>query len=54
VAGCLEQGGPSGVLKIVFCCVAEGMLASADGVFSMKVIILVAGLILNSALFPSF
>ena len=52
--GCWKYDGPSGVHKIVFCCVAAGILASGNVVYSMKIIILVAGLILNSSLFPSF
>jgi len=44
VAGCCEHGPePSGIHKIVFCCIAEGMLAAEDGVYSMKVVVLVAG-----------
>jgi hypothetical protein len=44
VAGCCEHGcEPSGVHKSVFRCIAEGMLASEDGVYSMKVVILVDG-----------
>ena len=45
VTGCCEHGAePSGVHKIVFYCIAEGMLAYEDGVYSVKIVILVAGL----------
>jgi hypothetical protein len=44
VAECCEHGAElSGIHKSVFCCIAKGMLAAEGGVYSMKVVVLVAG-----------